>query len=137
MPTCIDPPSKRDPRNKLGSHELTGESVEVPQGNSAVIVAETAFKVKPDLQQGVDKWSKAATYGGKEPVDSAGIREDQRALLNRFGARNHPYALLLALHGELREEHLEDDSSDPYVVSTWEAEAMRRVRMMERKGKLS
>jgi hypothetical protein len=119
---CIDPPEKRNPGLRPGfqTEPSLNNSAWVPERNFNEILLGGTPKVKAHPQLVVDKKRRNTTCSGKKIV---GISHKQQKRLNRFDSQNHPYALLLALNGDLTPEHCERK----VVCDNWEAEILRRA----------
>ena len=105
-----DPPQKRNPGSRPGfqTESSLNNSDWVPEGNFNEMVVGNSQKVKPNTPQVVDSYRNTTTGSGK----GSGLNPDQQELLSYIPRCNHRFGLLLALHGELRIEHCEEEINE-------------------------
>jgi len=119
--TWIDPPKKRDPGSWPGSQtEPSNNSGGFPQGNSSQSIRPNAPKVNP-MAHYIVGMAKAGTMGSGSRI---GVVRGQQKLLDRLHPSNRCFGLLLALHGEMRPDHCEDE----IAFDDWQSEIVNRVK---------
>ena len=119
---CVDPPKEKNPGLRPGfqTESSLNNSGWAPERNLTPRLNGGAPDVKPPPQSVGDINEQSPIYGAQKRNGSS---DDQQRLLNRIRPQYHLYALLLALHGQLTEEHCQEKAA----FDNWDTETMRRV----------